>query len=65
MCIRDRLVGGIAGALIGGAIGNEAGRDSARAEVREVCRYVPVTIQQGSTVTFNYRGQVFTQSFGQ
>jgi len=61
----DRLVGGIAGALIGGAIGNEAGREGARAEVRQVCSYVPVTIQQGSTVTFNYRGQVFTQSFAQ
>jgi hypothetical protein len=61
----DRLAGGVVGALIGGAIGSDVGRDSARAEVREVCRQVPVTIQQGSTVTFNYRGQVFTQSFAQ
>jgi len=61
----DRLVGGIAGALIGGAIGNEVGRDGARAEVREVCRVVPVTVQQGSIVTFSYRGQVFTQAFAQ
>ena len=61
----DRLVGGIAGALIGGAIGNEVGKDGARAEVREVCRYIPVTVQQGSVVTFSYRGQVFTQTFTQ
>ena len=62
---RDRLVGGVAGALIGGAIGNEMGKDSARVEQREVCRNVAVTIQQGSTVTFNYHGQIFTQSFAQ
>jgi uncharacterized protein YcfJ len=62
---RDRLVGGVAGALIGGAIGNDIGKDSARAEMREVCRYVPVTMQQGSIVTFNYHGQMFTQQFAQ
>jgi len=62
---RDRLVGGIAGALIGGAIGNEIGKDNARAEVREICRVVPVTMQQGSIVTFNYHGQLFTQQFAQ
>ena len=62
---RDRLVGGVAGALIGGAIGSEIGKDGAKAEVREVCRMVPVTMQQGSIVTFNYRGQLFTQQFAQ
>ena len=62
---KDRLVGGVVGALVGGAIGNEVGKDGGRVEAREVCRQVPVNIQQGSTVTFNYRGQVFTQSFAQ
>ena len=62
---RDRLVGGVAGALIGGAIGSEIGKDGARAEVREVCRMVPVTMQQGSIITFNYHGQLFTQQFSQ
>lgn len=62
---RDRLVGGVAGALLGGAIGNEVGKDNARTEVREVCRMVPVTLQQGSVVTFSYHGQVFTQQFAQ
>jgi len=62
---RDRLVGGVAGALIGGAIGSEIGKDGARAEVREVCRMVPVTMQQGSIITFNYHGQLFTQQFAQ
>jgi uncharacterized protein YcfJ len=62
---KDRLVGGVVGALVGGAIGNDVGKDSARSEVRQVCAYVPVTVQQGSTVTFNYRGQLFTQQFAQ
>jgi len=60
----DRLVGGIAGALIGGAIGNEAGKDSARVEQREFCRLVPVQIQQGRVITFDYHGQQFTQILG-
>jgi uncharacterized protein YcfJ len=58
---RDRLAGGVVGALIGGAIGNNVGHDSARAEARQVCRLVPVTVQQGETVTFSYQGRVFTQ----
>jgi len=62
---RDRLAGGVVGALVGGAIGNDVGRDNAQAEVRNVCRFVPVTVQQGSVVTFNYHGQMFTQSFQQ
>jgi len=62
---KDRLVGGVVGALVGGAIGNNVGQESARAEMREVCRNVPVTVQQGSTVTFNYHGQIFTQQFAQ
>ena len=61
----DRLVGGIAGALIGGTIGSEVGRDGGRVEQREVCRNVPVQVQQGSVVQFNYHGQVFTQVFNQ
>ena len=59
----DQLAGTVIGALIGGAIGNEVGRDSARIEQRQVCRYVPVQVQQGEIVTFSYRGRVFTQTF--
>jgi uncharacterized protein YcfJ len=62
---RDRLVGGVVGALVGGAIGNEVARGPDIVEQRQVCRYVPVTMQQGSMVTFNYRGQIFTQAFSQ
>ena len=59
----DHLAGTVIGALIGGAIGNEMSREPARVEQRQVCRYVPVQVQQGEIVTFNYRGRVFTQTF--
>lgn len=60
----DHLAGTVIGALIGGAIGNEVGREPGRVEQRQVCRYQPVQVQQGEIVTFNYRGRVFTQTFG-
>ena len=60
----DHLAGTVIGALVGGAIGNEMTREPARVEQRQVCRYVPVQVQQGEIVTFNYRGRVFTQTFG-
>jgi uncharacterized protein YcfJ len=59
----DQLAGTVIGALIGGAIGNEVGREPTRIEQRQVCRYIPVQVQQGETVTFSYRGRVFTQTF--
>lgn len=60
----DQLAGTVIGALVGGAIGNEVGRSPARVEQRQVCRYLPVQVQQGEIVTFNYRGRMFTQTFG-
>ena len=59
----DQVAGTVIGALIGGAIGNEIGREPARIEQRQVCRYIPVQVQQGEIVTFSYRGRVFTQTF--
>lgn len=59
----DQLAGTVIGALIGGAIGNEVGREPTRIEHRQVCRYIPVQVQQGEIVTFNYRGRMFTQTF--
>ena len=59
----DQLAGTVIGALIGGAIGNEVGREPTRIEQRQVCRYIPVQVQQGEIVTFSYRGRVFTQTF--
>jgi outer membrane lipoprotein SlyB len=60
---RDRLAGGVVGALIGGAIGNNVGQESSRVEQRQVCRFVPVQIQQGEWVTFTYQGRTFVQEF--
>jgi len=62
---RDRLAGGVVGALIGGVVGNNVGQQSAHTEVREVCRIVPISMQQGSIVTFSYHGVLFTQQFAQ
>ena len=59
----DHVAGTVIGALIGGAIGNEVGRGPARVEQRQVCRSIPVQIQQGEIVTFSYRGRMFTQTF--
>ena len=59
----DHVAGTVIGALIGGAIGNEVGRGPARVEQRQVCRSMPVQIQQGEIVTFSYRGRMFTQTF--
>ena len=53
------VLGGVAGAVIG----NNLGKDGARVEERTVCRNVPVTVQQGSIVTFDYQGRLFTQTF--
>lgn len=60
---RDRLVGGVVGALVGGAIGNEVSKGPDTIEQRQVCRNIPVTVQQGETVTFQYQGRTFTQIF--
>lgn len=59
----DHLAGAVVGALVGGAVGNEVGREPARIEQRQVCQYVPVSVQQGEIVTFSYRGRIFTQAF--
>jgi outer membrane lipoprotein SlyB len=50
---RDSLAGGVAGALIG----------PDTVEQRTVCRNVPVTMQQGEVVTFQYQGRTFSQTF--
>jgi uncharacterized protein YcfJ len=59
----DHIAGTVIGALIGGAIGSEVSREPGRIEQREVCSYVPMQVQQGEIITFNYRGRIFTQTF--
>ena len=58
-----RDVATVGGAIIGGMVGNRIGTDQASTSVRTQCTYVPMQVQQGSVVTFNYRGHIFTQTF--
>lgn len=53
-------LGAVVGAFSGSAIG---GRDAGVAQYRTVCNAVPVTMQQGEIVTFEFRGRQFTQVF--
>jgi uncharacterized protein YcfJ len=53
-------LGAVVGAFSGYALG---GRDAGAAQYRIVCNLVPVTIQQGEIVTFEFRGRQFTQVF--
>jgi len=59
-----RDVATVLGTGIGASVGQRIGQDQQQTVSRQVCDMVPVTIQQGETVTFNYRGRVFTQVFG-
>jgi uncharacterized protein YcfJ len=50
----------------GAVIGYHAGRGEPQAggvEYRTVCEFRPVTQQRGETVTFSYRGRIFSQVF--
>ncbi len=53
----------IAGTVVGGAVGNRIGSDQANTVTRQECRNVPVQVQQGRIVTFDYQGNVFTVTF--
>lgn len=53
----------VAGAIVGGMVGNRIGQDQAQYETRQQCTMVPVQVQRGEIVTFNYRGRIFTQAF--
>jgi outer membrane lipoprotein SlyB len=52
----------VAGAIIGSQVGSTPG---VQAQRRTVCRMVPVTMQRGWTVVFEYQGQRFTHIFPQ
>lgn len=51
------------GAITGAMVGSRIGQDQVSYENREVCEFVPTTVQQGETVTFSYRGRTFTHTF--
>lgn len=52
--------------VVGGVIGYQVGKGSPTPggiEYQNVCNSVPVTVQRGETVTFSYKGRLFTQTF--
>jgi uncharacterized protein YcfJ len=63
-------IGGGSGRDIATAAGAVIGYQMGRGELqpggvtyRTVCESVPVTVQRGETVTFRYRGRLFSQTF--
>jgi uncharacterized protein YcfJ len=50
------------GAVLGSQIGSQP-TQAAGYELKNVCNTVPMQFQNGETVTFEYRGRRFTQSF--
>ena len=61
------IVGGVLGAALGNQVGSQLGGSQAAnagtVEYRTQCTNVPVQVQQGETVTFEYRGRRFSQAF--
>ena len=50
------------GAVLGSQLGSQPAHATAY-ETRQICNNVPVQIQQGEVVTFEYRGRRFSQQF--
>jgi uncharacterized protein YcfJ len=53
----------IAGAVGGTVLGSNMGKPDPAPQARQTCSYVPVQVQQGETVTFSYKGRLFSQVF--
>lgn len=51
------------GAVTGAIVGNNLSNRGTQTQIREECRIVPVQVQQGRIVTFNYQGNLFTHTF--
>ncbi len=51
------------GAVTGAIVGNNLSNRGTQTQLREECRMVPVQVQQGRIVTFNYQGSIFSQTF--
>lgn len=61
-----RVDGKTVATAVGAVLGSQMGSQPAQAtgyEIRNVCNNVPVQIQQGEIVTFEYRGRRFSQVF--
>jgi uncharacterized protein YcfJ len=51
------------GAVLGSQLGGQQATAAPTVEYRTICNQVPVQVQQGETVTFEYRGRRFSQLF--
>lgn len=51
------------GAVTGAIVGNNLSNRGTQTQIREECRIVPVQVQQGRIITFNYQGNLFTHTF--
>lgn len=51
------------GAVLGSQLGGQQANAAPTVEYRTICNQVPVQVQQGETVTFEYRGRRFSQLF--
>ena len=51
------------GAVLGSQIGGQQAAAAPTVEYRTICNQVPVQVQQGETLTFEYRGRRFSQLF--
>jgi uncharacterized protein YcfJ len=57
---RGRDVATVLGAVVGANVGERIGQDQQNLSSRRECRVVPITVQRGRLVTFDYHGQLFT-----
>jgi uncharacterized protein YcfJ len=58
-----RDIATVIGAGVGASVGNRIGQDQVSNAQRQVCQNVPIIVQSGETVTFSYKGRVFTHIF--
>lgn len=57
---RGRDAATVLGAIVGANVGERMGQDQHNLTSRRECRMVPVTVQRGRIVTFEYQGQMFS-----
>jgi uncharacterized protein YcfJ len=50
----------VLGAIVGANVGERMGQDQVQLQTKEVCRTVPVQVQQGYVLTLDYRGELIT-----
>jgi uncharacterized protein YcfJ len=57
---RGRDAATVLGAIVGANVGERMGQDQQNLTSRRECRLVPVTVQRGRIVTFEYQGNLFS-----